>query len=139
MAIVGGITATSLLTKQSTDRLFNQMATFIGGWNVLFLALATAFGISLLIHGQPAYAVFEGAKSAADNGIGKYIGTDESTSIIDTLLFAFWAIAAIGGLAAVAGGIVQQIQILAGGLLLFFGMAVLIGVLEFADGLLFTT
>lgn len=139
IAVVGGVTVASLLTKQSTDRLLNQLAAFVGGWNVLFLALAAAFGIALLLHGQPAHAVFEGAKGAANKGIGKYIGEEEATSLIDTITFGMWALAAVGGIATIAGGAIQNVLVLVGGLVLFFGMAVLIGVLEFADGLLFTT
>lgn len=139
IAIVGSVTVASLLTKQSTDRLLNQLAAFIGGWNVLFLALAAAFGISLLLHGHPAHAVFDGAKDAANTGIGRHIGEDEATSMIDTIIFAMWAFVAVGGIATIAGGVIQNVMVLVGGLTLFFGVAVLIGVLEFADGLLFTT
>ncbi len=139
VSIISGVTVASLLTKQSTDRLLNRFATFIGGWNVLFVAIAAALGLSLLSQGQPAYALFDGAKDAASSGIGKYIGEEESTSLIDTITFGMWALAAVGGIATIAGGAIQNVLVLVGGLVLFFGMAVLIGVLEFTDGLLFST
>ena len=50
-----------------------------------------------------------------------------------------WALAAVGGIATIAGGAVQNVLVLVGGLVLFFGMAVLIMVLEFSDNLLFAT
>ncbi len=139
IAIIGGVTVASLLTRQSTDRLINRFAASMGGWNVLFVMLATAFGLSLLTHGQPAYALFDGAKDAANSGIGTYIGEAEATSIIDIIVFGMWALAAVGGIATIAGGALQNIMVLVGGMVLFFGMAVLIGVLEFTDGLLFAS
>lgn len=139
LSIISGVTAMSLLTKQSTDRLLNRFATFIGGWNVLFVAIAAAFGLSLLLHSQPAYALFDGARDAASSGIGAYIGEEESMSLIDTITFGMWALAAVGGIATIAGGAIQNVLVLVGGLVLFFGMAVLIMVLEFSDNLLFAT
>lgn len=133
------VTAYSLLSGRSVNDILDQVAAAVGGWKWLFSAFALLAFASLLTHGQPAYALFQGAKTAASNGIGKYIGETESTSLINTLLFAFWALAAVGGLAAVAGGVMQQIQVLVGGLVLFFGMAVLVGVLEFTDKVLFNT
>ena len=65
-----------------------------------------------------------------------YIGTDESSSIIDILTFAMWALVVVGALAAIAGGVSQSVQVLVGGLTLFFGMAILIGVLEFTRWLI---
>jgi hypothetical protein len=139
LSVAAGVTIVSLITAKRTDQLLNRSAALVGGWNVLFVVLAVAIGISLLTHGQPAYALFDGAKAAASGGIGKYIGTDESTSLIDTITFGMWALAAVGGIATIAGGAVQNVMVLVGGLVLFFGMAVLIGVLEFTDGLLFST
>ncbi|NJM98752.1 MAG: hypothetical protein HC800_17775 [Phormidesmis sp. RL_2_1] len=131
------MTIGALLTAQRTDQLLNRCAAFVGGWNVLFMLLAVAIGLSLLNHSQPAYALFDGAKEAASSGIGTYIGEEESTSLIDTITFGMWALAAVGGIATIAGGAIQNVLVLVGGLVLFFGMAVLIGVLEFTDGLLF--
>ena len=139
VSIISGVTAISLLTKQSTDRLLNRFATLLGGWNVVFMAVAAALCLSLLSQGQPAYALFDGAKDAASSGIGAYIGEEESTSLIDTITFGMWALAAVGGIATIAGGAVQNVLVLVGGLVLFFGMAVLIMVLEFSDNLLFAT
>jgi hypothetical protein len=139
LSLVIGVTGISLLTRHSTDEVLNNFARLVGGWNVLFIALAAIVGLSLLSHGQPAYALFDGAKGAASSGIGKYIGKEESTSLIDTITFGMWALAAVGGIATIAGGAVQNVMVLVGGLMLFFGMAVLIGVLEFTDGLLFST
>jgi hypothetical protein len=139
LSLVIGVTGISLLTRQNTDQVLNNFARLVGGWNVFFIALAAAVGLSLISHVEPAYALFDGAKAAASGGIGKYIGTDESTSLIDTITFGMWALAAVGGIATIAGGAVQNVMVLVGGLVLFFGMAVLIGVLEFTDGLLFST
>lgn len=138
-SIVGGVTVASLLTQQSTDSVLNRFAASTGGWNVLFIAVAAAFGLSLLSQGQPAYALFDGARDAASSGIGTYIGEEESMSLIDTITFGMWALAAVGGIATIAGGAIQNVLVLVGGLVLFFGMAVLIGVLEFTDTLLFSS
>lgn len=132
------VTALSLFTGQSTDKILSRLPTAVGGSRNLFIFFGIAIGISLLAHGQPSYAIFDGAKKAANGGIGKYIGTDESTSLIDTITFGMWALAAVGGIATIAGGAVQNVMVLVGGLVLFFGMAVLIGVLEFTDNLLFS-
>ena len=137
--IAGGLTVASLLNRRSIDRLLAEFASFIGGWNILLITLAIAFSLSLLAHAQPAYALFDGAKEAASSGIGTYIGEEESTSLIDTITFGMWVLAAVGGIATIAGGAIQNVLVLVGGLVLFFGMAVLIGVLEFTDGLLFST
>lgn len=139
LSIIGGVTVASLITQQSTDQLLNRLAILVGGWQVLFWAIAAVISISLIAQGQPAYALFDGAKEAASSGIGTYIGEAESTSLIDTITFGMWALAAVGGIATIAGGAIQNVLVLVGGLVLFFGMAVLIGVLEFTDGLLFST
>ena len=125
--------------NRSTDQILDKLAMSVGGWRVLFIALAIAFSLSLIAHGQPAYALFTGARDAAKSGIGKYIEEDNATSLIDTITFGMWALAAIGGIAVIAGGATQNIQVLIGGIVLFFGMAVLIGLLEFTDGLIFST
>ncbi len=138
LSLIGGITAASLFSRHRTDQLLDRLATSAGGWHVLFWGIAAVVGISLISHGQPAYALFDGAKGAASSGIGTYIGEEESTSLIDTITFAMWALAAVGGIATIAGGAMQNIMVLVGGLVLFFGMAVLIGVLEFSDKLLFS-
>ena len=105
---------------------------------MLFVMLAIILGVSLLAQGAPAHAqLFDGARDAADSGIGAYIGTDESTSIIDVLTFAMWALIVVGAIGVIVGGVSQNAQILVGSLSLFFGIAILIGVLEFTDGLLF--
>ena len=133
-----GVTGISLYTRKGTEQVLSRLLSFVGGSRNLFLLIGLVVGVSLLAHGQPSYAqLFGGAKDAADSGIGTYIGTDESTSIIDILTFAMWAFIAVGAIGIIIGGAVQNIQILVGGLTLFFGMAILIGVLEFADGLLF--
>lgn len=134
-----GLTAVAVFTKTPIGVLLDNIAAALGGWQRIVGVMAGLMVVSLLSQGQPAHAIFDGARNAASKGIGKYIGTAEATSLIDTLLFAFWALAAVGGLAAIAGGVSQQIQVLVGGLILFFGMAVLIGILEFTDGILFTT
>ena len=139
VAIAGGLTVASLLSRRSVEQLLAEFANLLGGWNVLLIALAIAFSLSFLAHAQPAYALFDGAKEAASSGIGTYIGEEESTSLIDTITFGMWALAAVGGIATIAGGAIQNVLVLVGGLVLFFGMAVLIGVLEFTDGLLFST
>ena len=132
------ITGISLYTRKGTDQILNRVAASVGGSRNLFLLLGIVVGLSLLIHGAPGHAqLFDGARDAADSGIGTYIGTEESSSIIDILTFAMWALVVVGALAAIAGGVSQSVQVLVGGLTLFFGMAILIGVLEFADGLLF--
>lgn len=132
------ITGISLYTGKGTEQVLNRLPSFVGGSRNLFLLIAAVVGISLISHGQPAYALFDGAKGAASSGIGTYIGEEESTSLIDTITFAMWALAAVGGIATIAGGAMQNIMVLVGGLVLFFGMAVLIGVLEFSDKLLFS-
>ena len=132
------VTGFSLYTRQGTDRIINRVAASVGGSRNLFLLLSLVVGVSLVAHGAPGHAqLFDGARDAADSGIGTYIGTEESSSIIDILTFAMWALVVVGALAAIAGGVAQSVQVLVGGLTLFFGMAILIGVLEFADGLLF--
>ena len=132
------VTGISLYTRKSAEQILNRLPSCFGGSRNLFLFIGLVVGVSLLAHGQPSYAqLFEGAKDAADSGIGAYIGTDESTSIIDILTFAMWAFVAVGAIGIIIGGAVQNLQVLVGGLTLFFGMAILIGVLEFTDGLLF--
>lgn len=136
--VIVGITTATLFTNQSIGQILKRLPSSLGGWRTLFIMLSVVLGVSLLVHGQPADAqLFEGAKGAAESGIGTYIGSEESTSIIDVITFGMWALAAVGGIAVIAGGAAQNIQVLIGGLVLFFGMAVLIGVLEFTDGLLF--
>ena len=138
LTVTIGVTGVSLYTRKDIEQVLNRLPSFVGGSRNLFLLIGLVVGVSLLAHGQPSYAqLFDGAKDAADSGIGTYIGTDESTSIIDILTFAMWAFIAVGAIGIIIGGAVQNIQILVGGLTLFFGMAILIGVLEFADGLLF--
>ena len=133
-----GITITIIATGQSADKILSRLPAFVGGSRNLFLLIGLVVGASLLAYGIPAQAqLFDGAKSAADSGIGTYIGTEESTSIIDIITFAMWAFVAVGAIGIIIGGAVQNIQVLVGGLTLFFGMAILIGVLEFTDGLLF--
>lgn len=133
-----GIAAAAFLTGKNTDQIINRLLSSKGKRKTLFVMLAVILGTILLAHGMPAHAqLFDGAKGAADSGIGTYIGTDESTSIIDILTFAMWAFVAVGAIGIIIGGAVQNIQVLVGGLTLFFGMAILIGVLEFTDGLLF--
>ena len=139
LSLAGGITVASLFSRRSTDQILDKLATSVGGWRVLFIALAIAFSLSLIAHGQPAYALFTGARDAAKSGIGKYIEEENATSLIDTITFGMWALAAIGGIAVIAGGATQNIQVLIGGIVLFFGMAVLIELLEFTDGLIFST
>ena len=138
LSVAIGVTGISLYTRKDIKRILNRLPSFVGGSRNLFLLIGLVVGVSLLAHGQPSYAqLFGGAKDAADSGIGTYIGTDESTSIIDILTFAMWAFVAVGAIGIIIGGAVQNIQVLVGGLTLFFGMAILIGVLEFTDGLLF--
>ena len=139
LSLIGGITVASFFSRSSANQLLDRFAMSVGGWKPLFLILATAAGLTLLLHGQPAHALFDGAKEAASSGIGTYIGEEESVSLIDTITFGMWALAAVGGIAVIAGGAAQNIQVLIGGLVLFFGMAVLIGVLEFTDSLLFSS
>lgn len=138
VSAVVGITATALFTGQSTDQIINHLLFSKGRRKMLFVMLAIILGVSLLAHGAPAHAqLFDGARDAADSGIGAYIGTDESTSIIDVLTFAMWALIVVGAIGVIVGGVSQNAQILVGSLSLFFGIAILIGVLEFTDGLLF--
>lgn len=138
ISAVVSITAAALFTGQSTNQIINRLSSSKGRRKTLFVMLAIVLGVSLLAHGVPAHAqLFDGARDAADSGIGTYIGTEESSSIIDILTFAMWALVVVGALAAIAGGVSQSVQVLVGGLTLFFGMAILIGVLEFTDGLLF--
>lgn len=133
-----GVSGISLYTGQSTEQILNRLTARVGGLRNVFIFLGVVLGISLLMHGSPADAqLFEGAKDAAEDGIGTYIGTEATTNIISTLTFAMWAIAAVGGLAALAGGVLQNVMVLVGGLMLFFGMAVIIMVLEFSDNLIF--
>lgn len=155
VSLAVGITLSAIVTQRSTDKVLNQLLVGLNGLNptsslafitntvrhrkVFLLGLGTALGLLLLTHGQPAHALFDEAREAATGGIGQYIGEEESTSIIDTLLFGMWTLAAVGGLAAIAGGVSQQVQVLVGGIILFFGMAVLIGILEFTSKLLFAT
>ncbi len=139
LSLIGGITVASLFSRHKTDQLLDRFAASAGGWHVLFWAIAAVVSLSFVAHGQPAYALFDGAKEAASSGIGAYIGEEESTSLIDTITFGMWALAAVGGIATIAGGAIQNVLVLVGGLVLFFGMAVLIGVLEFTDNLLFAT
>ena len=132
------VTGISLYTRKSAEKILNRLLSFVGGSRNLFLLIGLVVGVSLLAQGHPSYAqLFDGARDAADSGIGTYIGTEESSSIIDILTFAMWALVVVGALAAIAGGVSQSVQVLVGGLTLFFGMAILIGVLEFTDGLLF--
>ena len=142
VSAVVGITATALFTGQSTgqstDQIINHLLFSKSRRKMLFVMLAIILGVSLLAHGAPAHAqLFDGARDAADSGIGAYIGTDESTSIIDVLTFAMWALIVVGAIGVIVGGVSQNAQILVGSLSLFFGIAILIGVLEFTDGLLF--
>ena len=138
LSVAISVTGISLYTRKGTEQILNRLPSFVGGSHDLFMLISLVIGVSLLIHGHPSYAqLFAGAKDAADSGIGTYIGTDESTSIIDILTFAMWAFVAVGAIGIIIGGAVQNIQVLVGGLTLFFGMAILIGVLEFTDGLLF--
>lgn len=139
LCIAGGITVASVISRKPTDQLLNQFAAVMGGWRAVFMGLAALVGLSLLIQGDAAYALFEGAKSAAKSGIGQYIGDTEATSLIDTVVFGMWILAAIGGIATIAGGAIQNVMVLVGGIVLFFGMAVLIGLLEFTDNLLFSS
>ena len=139
LAIAISVTGLSLYTGEGTEQILNRLPAFVGGSRRLFLLLAVVVGASVLAHGEPSYALFEGAKKAAQSGIGEYIGKDEATSLIDTVIFGMWILAAVGGIATIAGGALQNIMVLVGGLTLFFGMAVLIGVLQFTDGLLFTS
>ena len=133
-----GIVAATLVTDQNASKMLNRPPAFVGGSRNLFLLVGLVVGISLLAHGVPAHAqLFDGARDAADSGIGAYIGTDESTSIIDVLTFAMWALIVVGAIGVIVGGVSQNAQILVGSLSLFFGIAILIGVLEFTDGLLF--
>ncbi len=137
-AVAIGATGISLCKGRRAEQILNRLPVFVGGSRNLFLIVGLIVGVSLLIQGQPSYAqLFEGAKGAADSGIGAYIGTEEATSIIDIITFAMWALLAVGAIGTIIGGASQSIQILIGGLTLFFGMAILIGVLEFTDGLLF--
>lgn len=138
LSVTIGVTGISLYTRKDAEQILDRLPSLTGGSRNLFVLVGLVIGVSLLAHGQPSYAqLFDGAKDAADSGIGAYIGTEESTSIIDILTFAMWAFIAVGAIGIIIGGAVQNIQILVGGLTLFFGMAILIGVLEFADGLLF--
>lgn len=139
LAVAISVTGLSLYTGKGTEQIINRLPAFMGGYRHLFLLLAVVAGVSVLAHGQPAHALFDGAKDAANSGIGTYIGEDEATSIIDIIIFGMWALAAVGGIATIAGGALQNIMVLVGGMVLFFGMAVLIGVLEFTDGLLFAS
>lgn len=138
VSVALGITTAALFTDESTDQILDRLSCPTGNWRTLLIVLAIVLGVSVLAHGQPAYALFDGAKEAASSGIGTYIGEEESVSLIDTITFGMWALAAVGGIAVIAGGAAQNIQVLIGGLVLFFGMAVLIGVLEFTDSLLFS-
>ena len=138
LSVAISITGVSLYTRKGTEQILNRLPSFVGGSRNLFLLVGLVIGVSLLAHGQPSYAqLFDGARDAADSGIGAYIGTDESTSIIDVLTFAMWALIVVGAIGVIIGGISQNAQILVGSLALFFGIAILIGVLEFTDGLLF--
>lgn len=138
LSVAIGVTGISLYTRKGAEQIIDRLPSFVGGSRNLFLLIGLVVGVSLLAHGVPAHAqLFDGARDAADSGIGTYIGTDESSSIIDILTFAIWALVVVGALAAIAGGVSQSVQVLVGGLTLFFGMAILIGVLEFTDGLLF--
>ncbi|PZO10345.1 MAG: hypothetical protein DCF25_20680 [Leptolyngbya foveolarum] len=149
MGVVGGlpllfvataisVTGISLYKGKGTKPILNRLPVLVSSSRNLFLLVGLVIGVSLLTQGQPSYAqLFEGAKGAADSGIGAYIGTDEATSIIDIITFAMWALLAVGAIGTIIGGASQSIQVLVGGLTLFFGMAILIGVLEFTDGLLF--
>lgn len=64
LSLIGGITAASLLSRHRTDQLLDRLATSAGGWHVLFCAIAAIFGVSPVAHGQPAYALSDGAKEA---------------------------------------------------------------------------
>jgi|GEM_PF-3070475 len=134
-----GVIAVATLTGNNIHQQFHPFAASVSGRRTLFGLLCVALCIFLLAQGQPAHALFDGAKEAASSGIGTYIGAEESLSLINTITFGMWALAAVGGIAVIAGGAAQNIQVLIGGLVLFFGMAVLIGVLEFTDGLLFSS
>ncbi|EDX82745.1 hypothetical protein S7335_1048 [Synechococcus sp. PCC 7335] len=134
------VTASSLYTGQSTEQILNRLTASVGGIRNIFLFLGVVLGISLLMHGSPAdAALFEGAKKAAKDGIGTYIGTNETTNMISALTFALWAFGVVGALAVLAGGVAQNVMVLAGGLTLFFGIAIIIMVLEFSDKLIFAT
>ena len=138
LSVAISATGISLYTHKGTDKIIDRLPSFASGSRNLFLLIGLVVGVYLLAHGVPAHAqLFDGARDAADSGIGTYIGTEESSSIIDILTFAMWALVVVGALAAIAGGVSQSVQVLVGGLTLFFGMAILIGVLEFTDGLLF--
>ena len=133
------VTGLSLLTGQGTEQILNRAATSVGGSRNLFLLISLFVGLSLIAHSIPAHAqLFEGARSAADEGVGTYIG-DDASNIITVITFAMWALIAAGGIAVIAGGMLQNVMVLVGGLVLFFGVAILMAVLEFSDGLLFGT
>lgn len=138
LSVTISVTGVSLYTRKDIEQILNHLPSFVGGSRNLFLLFGLVVSVSLLAHGQPSYAqLFDGARDAANSGIGTYIGADESTSIVEILTFAMWAFFAVGAIGALIGGAVQNITVLVGGLTLLFGTAILIGVLEFADGLLF--
>ncbi len=137
LGIAVAATVLSLCTGQSTDQILNRFSDSAGGMRNVFLFLAVALSVSILLHGGPAHALFDGAKRAASDGIGQYVGENEAVSIITTITFGMWTFAAVGGIAILAGGTLQNIMVLVGGLTLFFGMIVLIMVLEFSDRLIF--
>ena len=116
LGIAVAVTGFSLYTGQSTDQILNRLSDSTGGMRNVFLFLAVTLGLSVLLHGGPAHALFEGAKNAANDGIGAYIGEDHATNIISTITFGMWAFAAIGGIAIIAGGALQNIMVLVGGL-----------------------
>lgn len=131
------VTGISLYTRQGTDQVLDRIAVLVGGSRNFFLLIGIVVGISLIAHGAPGHTqLFEGAKKAADDGIGDYIGDDAGNMIL-IITFAMWALIAVGGIAVIAGGISQNVMVLSGGLVLFFGVAILMAVLQFSDGLLF--
>lgn len=140
-AIAGGALAAHYSPWGGTkpiEQTLNEAALYLGGWNRIFSVLGIAAFVSVLCIGDPAFALFDGAKSAASSGVGQYIGEAESTSLLDTLIFGLWALFVVACIAIIAGGVSQNVQMLVGGVIGFLSVSVVIALLEFSDRLLFT-